>query len=79
MSKRAYSLIRTLPDGRERSQGPVDTARAATILAAYVLCDNEGVPKAEAQRFSAQLGHLRVGETACHESTGYKFRIEEVR
>jgi len=71
-----YKLIRTLPSGEEKTQGPIRTVRAATIYAAHVLHDNLRVPKAEAQRFSVTLGNLPLGETASHDS-GYKFRIEE--
>jgi hypothetical protein len=71
-----YQLVRTTPGGIERTQGPVSTVRAATVLAAHVLADNALVAKSEAQRFSVKLGNLPLGETATHESTGYKFRIE---
>ena len=76
MAKVSYRLVRTTPGGWERSQGPVSTVRAATVLAAHVLCDNALVPRSEAQRFSVQLGNVPLGATACHEGTGYKFRIE---
>jgi hypothetical protein len=76
--KRAgYVLVRTLPDGTERSAGsPLPTVRAAAVAASYVLYDNARVPKAEAQRFAAQLAALPLGETAVHDGSGYRFRIE---
>ena len=76
MARAAYRLVRTAPGGAERSQGPVGSVRAATVLAAYVLTDNTRVGRSEARLFSAVLGDLPVGETACHEGTGYRFRVE---
>lgn len=71
-----YRLIRTTPQGAEKTQGPVDSIRMARVLAAHVLHDNAGVSKADAQVFSARMDTVPVGETVVHES-GYKFRIEE--
>lgn len=72
-----FRLIRTTPQGAEKSQGPVKTARDAAVLASYVLHDNTGLPKREAQEFSARLHKLPLGETLAHDATGYRFRIEK--
>jgi hypothetical protein len=75
-AKTGYMLIRAVPGtGQEKTQGPVKDVRAATILAAYVLHDNAGVSKADAQRFSVVLGRAPVGTTVPHEASGYKFCI----
>lgn len=71
-----FQLVRTTPAGVERKQGPVRKARDAAALAARVLCDNAGVPKADAQRFSGDLHRAALGETVTHQATGYRFRIE---
>ena len=74
-AKTTYMLIRITPGGQEKHQGPVSTVRAATVLAAYVLYDNAGVRKSDAQRFSVKLGNVPVGTTIRHEETGYQFCI----
>ena len=76
MAKAAYRLVRTTPGGVEKSQGPVDSVRRATVLAAYVLYDNANVSRSEAQGFSVRLGNASLGETVAHEGTGYRFRVE---
>lgn len=70
-----YQLIRTLPNGVERSQSPVKRVRDAAVLASYVLYDNREASKADAQRFAAQLGRAPLGENLTHEPSGYAFRI----
>ncbi len=72
---KSYALVRVLPDGTEKRQGPVSGTRAATVLAAHVLCDNAGVTKADAQRFSVTLGAAALGSTIHHEASGYSFRV----
>ncbi len=72
----AYVLIRTTPEGAERTGLPLPTKRDAARSAGRILNDNAGTPKDEAQRFSASLARLAAGETAVHELSGYRFRIE---
>lgn len=74
-----YQLVRTLPTGVEKTQGPVKRVRDAATFAAHVLHDNRLADKAEAQRFAAQLArYVDVGETLTHGASGYSFRIERV-
>jgi len=55
----------------------VATLRAATTAASSVLSDNGLAPKAEAQRFAAELGGAGTGVTLRHEASGYAFRIKQ--
>lgn len=73
-----YVLVRTLPDGTEKRHSPQDTVRAAAQSSGHVLCDNTGLTKAEAQRFSLRLNRTPCGETLAHPGSGYSFRIETV-
>lgn len=74
--KTRYVLIRTLPDGTEKRQGPFANIRAAAVAASYVLSDNRLASKADAQRFAASLHReTPVGEALRHDASGYLFRI----
>lgn len=70
-----YALIRTLPNGEERAQRPIESVREAAVTASYVLYDNRVAAKAEAQRFAAQLSKAPIGETLTHVPSGLAFRI----
>lgn len=71
-----YALIRTTPEGVERISSPVASVRDAAVRAAHILHDNARVSKAEAQRFSATLARIPLGDTGVHLASGYRFRIE---
>lgn len=70
-----FKLIRTTPEGVEKTQGPFVAPRNASMAAAYVLHDNARVPKAQAQVFSVTLRRAPLGETVRHPESGYSFRI----
>jgi hypothetical protein len=69
-----FTLIRTLPDGTTKEQHGFATRRAATVQAGRALYDNGAASMADAQRFSAQLGKLPLGEVLAHAS-GYCFAV----
>lgn len=73
-----YTLTRTTPEGVEKTSSPRATAREAAVSAGLILFDNARVPKAEAQRFSASLARLPLGDTGVHAASGYRFRIDRV-
>lgn len=73
-----FNLIRTTPDGVEKTQGPFANRRAAAVAAGRVLNDNARTPKAEAQRFSASLAARDLGTEWVHMESGYRFRIEKI-
>lgn len=70
-----YTLVRTLPDGTEKTSGPFKTVRAAAVAAAQCLYDNGVASKAEAQSFSTRV---TATATLVH-SSGYAFRLEPVQ
>lgn len=71
-----FALVRTTPEGVEKISSPAAKARDAARQAGQILYDNARVPKAEAQRFSASLARLPLGDTGVHSGSGYRFRIE---
>ena len=71
----AFTLMRTLPTGVEKSQGPFRRKRDAATAAVNVLSDNLGTPKGEAQQVATVLDTVDIGETIRHEPSGYQFRI----
>lgn len=71
----AYTLVRTLPNGAVKTQGPYKNKRAAAVGAAMCLHDNRLATRAEAQRFSPLLTAAPLGESVKHEASGYAFRI----
>ena len=72
-----YNLIRTTPEGAERSQGPFAKKSDAARAAGRVLSDNVRTPQAEAQRFSSALSRKDLGTEWAHTGSGYRFRIEK--
>lgn len=72
-----YTLVRTTPQGAEKTQGPFPSRPAAAKAAGRVLNDNARVEKAEAQRFSASLAKKDLGTEWVHAGSGYRFRIEK--
>lgn len=73
----AYVLIRTTPEGVEKTGMPRPQKRDAAVSAGRILNDNAGVPKDEAQRFSATLARKTLGTEWVHTGSGYRFRIEK--
>lgn len=73
-----FNLVRTLPDGTERTQGPVSRKREAASLALFVLTDNGLASRRAANSYARTLDMMPVGTTVTHEPSGYRFRIETV-
>lgn len=70
-----FTLVRTLPSGEEKTQGPIVSVRDAVTFAGYVLVDNGLATKAQAQRFANRLGRMPIGHALTHVPSGYVFRI----
>lgn len=73
-----FNLIRTLPNGTEKVQGPVARKRDAASLALFVLTDNGLATRRAANGYAQTLDMMPVGTAVTHEASGYKFRIEAV-
>lgn len=72
-----FVLTRITPDGVEKRSAPVRRARDAAVIASRILADNAGTPKADAQRFAAELARATLGTEVAHPS-GYRFTIDGV-
>lgn len=75
MAVSAYVLTRVTPDGVEKKSEPARRIRDAAVRASRILADNVGTPKAEAQRFAAELARAPLGTMVAHPS-GYRFSID---
>jgi hypothetical protein len=75
MTAKSFALVRTLPDGQEKQQGPVNSLSRVLQAAADVLTDNGCASRREAHEFADRLEAAELGDTVEHTS-GYRFRID---